>query len=433
VARETLKRALRDGTVVMMGGTLVAGIATYGWQAAGTRVLGEVDFAPVATVWTIQFLVVTILLAPLEQFAIRTVAAGEAGRSHLGHAVQTLAWFAALSTAVVMILSFVLRDSFFDGEAAYALVCGAIVLGFGQLAVLRGILAGQRDFAAYGEMTALDSIVRLAIGLPLLLAGSSALAFAWTIPASTLVALLWLAHRPSRRHARPDEPPSEVSAPHFIATMVGGNSAAQIVLAGGPLVLALLGATEAAITTLFVTQTAFRAAFMVATPGWSRVLPALTRIATDREFERLSRLGGLVAAGTLAFAVLGGLAASVAAPPLIEAFFGGGVRPSGFVAGMVGAGTVIAMGNLGLSQILIAAVRTHRITGVWWGALVISLGWVVAGPGSELNRVTAAFVLGEAVALLGLTLAARLYLAESIRAYTRAAVRRGPAPRRSYQ
>ena len=37
-----------DGTATMMVGTLIAGTATYAWQAAGTRTLGKVAFAPPA-------------------------------------------------------------------------------------------------------------------------------------------------------------------------------------------------------------------------------------------------------------------------------------------------------------------------------------------------------------------------------------------------
>src|SRR5438067_6783659 len=62
-ARQLMRaqRLRADGTATMMVGTLIAGTATYAWQAAGTRTLGKVAFAPVANTWTLYFLIVTLL------------------------------------------------------------------------------------------------------------------------------------------------------------------------------------------------------------------------------------------------------------------------------------------------------------------------------------------------------------------------------------
>ena len=144
----TLRRVTTDGTVAMIAGTILAGFAYYAWQAAGTRILGEVRFAPVATTWTLMFLIVTILLAPVEQFATRNVAAGWEGRAHLARSLRMLARLAAGATILVTLAAFLLRDSLFRGDGSYALIGGAMVLGFGQLALCRGVLAGERKFAA---------------------------------------------------------------------------------------------------------------------------------------------------------------------------------------------------------------------------------------------------------------------------------------------
>jgi hypothetical protein len=39
-------RVRADGTVAMLVGTLLAGVAAYAWQASGTRTLGSVRFVP---------------------------------------------------------------------------------------------------------------------------------------------------------------------------------------------------------------------------------------------------------------------------------------------------------------------------------------------------------------------------------------------------
>jgi O-antigen/teichoic acid export membrane protein len=406
----TLRRVRTDGTVAMIAGTIVAGFAYYAWQAAGTRILGEVRFAPVATTWTLMFLIVTILLAPVEQFATRNVAAGWEGRAHLARSLRSLARFAAGATFLVTLVAFLLRDSLFGGDGAYALIGGAMVLGFGQLALCRGVLAGERRLASYGWLTALDSLVRVAVALPLLIATDSVLLFAWTIPLSTLVALWWVREVPGRDEAAAEHAPGPAVGP-FIATTVGGLSAAQLILAGGPLFVSLLGGSEATVSGLFVTQTAFRAAFLVATPGWARVLPVLTGIHVRAEHQRLTRIAEAILLGTVFSAAIAGLIVSVIGPPVIAAFFGEGVRPSGFLAATMAAGTVIAIGNLGLNQVLVARVKTARITVGWWIGLAAMAVWIAFAPGSVLNRVAVGFVVGETVALVMLTVASSSRLA----------------------
>ncbi|MFL5836798.1 MAG: lipopolysaccharide biosynthesis protein [Solirubrobacteraceae bacterium] len=407
-----LRRASGDGTVVMMAGTIVGGLTAYAWQAMGTRTLGEVTFAPVANAWTIMFLVVTILLAPVEQYATRTVAEGWAGRAHLRRSFRSLARMGAGATVLVSAVAFLLRDSLFDGVWGYALICGAIVLGFGQLALCRGILAGERKFAGYGWITGLDGIVRVVVALPLLLAFDDALLFAATIPVSTVVALFWVREWPTREEGEAAGPEG-IPVGRFIATTVGGTSAAQVIVAGGPLILALMGGSKAAVSSLFITQTAFRGAFLVATPGWARVLPVLTGIHLRDEHWRLTRIAELILAGSAAVAAATGFAAAIVGPPLIGLLFGEGVRPSALVAGLLAAGTVLAIGNLGLNQVLIARVQTHRITAAWWVALGAMLFWLVAGPGTAADRVAPGFVIGEAVALILLTVASSSRLAPS--------------------
>ncbi len=401
-----------DGTVTMMAGTLIAGIATYAWQAGGTRTLGNTAFAPVANTWTLYFLIVTILLVPMEQFATRTVAAGWNGSTHLARALRTILGVLLAAALLVALAGYLLRSSLFDGSGGYALVSCAIVLSLGQLAICRGILVGRRNFAAYGWLTGLDSTIRLLVGIPVVLLTHSPLAFVWTIPLCSLVALAWIREWPrgARAYATtgselPANGGHELPIGSFLATTVGGTSAAQLLLAGGPLLLALLGGSESAVTVLFVTQTAFRAAFLMATPAGARSLPPLTRIALRRDYQRLGQIAIWLLGGSIAAAAVAGSAALIVTPPLIAALFGSGVRPSGTVAATMASGTVLAIGNLGLNQILVAAGRTHRITMAWWIAVSAATAWVLLGPGDPLQRVSTGFVLGELVALLALAFA----------------------------
>jgi O-antigen/teichoic acid export membrane protein len=388
----------------MMVGTLVAGVAAYAWQAAGTRKLGSVAFAPVATTWTIAFLITTILLAPIEQFATRTVASSGDGRAQLAKAMRILSRLIGVVALSIGAITLVLRHSLFQGSAGYALICLATVLGFAQLLFVRGILAGERNFAGYGWLSAADALLRLGVGLPLVLLGGSSFAFAWTIPACTIVALYWSRHWPTRQESHNDVARG-VPVMSFVATTVVGNAAAQLILAGGPLLLALLNAPDRAVTVLFVTQTAMRGAFLIATPAWARMLPMLTAVALRREHWRLSRLAELLLAGSVLLAAICGAAAAAVGPPVVAALFGQSSRPDTLLSALLASGTVLAIGNLGLNQLLVAAVRTNRIMVGWWIAMIADLAWIGLGPGVALHRVAIGFVIGELVAMVALTVA----------------------------
>src|SRR4051812_42692886 len=116
----------RDGTTTMLIGTVIGGGAAYVWQAVGTRTLDEHAFSPVAQAWTVMFLVVTIALAPVEQFATRTVAAGPGGAAQLAAELPRIRRLGALATALLVLACLALRDVLFDGSWAFAAICGAM-------------------------------------------------------------------------------------------------------------------------------------------------------------------------------------------------------------------------------------------------------------------------------------------------------------------
>jgi O-antigen/teichoic acid export membrane protein len=403
----------------MLIGTLLSGLAAYIWQAVGTRTLGNAGFAPVATMWTLSYLVITVLLAPVEQYATRTISSGPGGRARLARDEPTLIKFGLVATAVLVVGSFLVRGKFFHGEATYAIVAGLLVVCFGLLAFVRGVFAGERQFGLYGWLSGLDGVSRLMLGLVILLAGGSPLLFSWSIPLCALVSVLWVKHIPRRGRDVAADDGAHVSVRMFMVTMVGGTAAAQFLLAGGPLLLGLLGAPDRSVTILFVAQTAGRAALLVALPLWARALPTLTGIALAQGHAALSRLAEWILAVSVVIAAIGAVFAAVVGPSVLAALFGHGSRPSPLVAGAVGAGTVLAVGNLGLNQLLVATVRTSRITISWWAALVLAVAWVAFAPGTALDRVAIGFVIGETLAMIALTIASSARAQAPLRRVTR--------------
>ena len=64
------------GTTFMVAGGLIGAVGAYIFQAYGGRQLGTEAFAPVAQLWTVFFIIATVLLVPVEQYITREVAGG---------------------------------------------------------------------------------------------------------------------------------------------------------------------------------------------------------------------------------------------------------------------------------------------------------------------------------------------------------------------
>ena len=157
----------RSGTTHMVVGTFVAAVAAYLFQLIAGRVLGPEDLQPIVVLWTIQFLVFTIVFLPMEQLTIRRLSASVASaapwRLHL-----TLI---ALSTAGAVAYGVATLDRQFDGQPWYLGVLALLIVAYGGFAVGRGFLAGRRRYREYGLAVLAESVLRLIVAIGLLAAG----------------------------------------------------------------------------------------------------------------------------------------------------------------------------------------------------------------------------------------------------------------------
>ena len=55
----------------MVSGGLIGAIGAYLFQVYGGRALGPEAFAPISVLWTLFFILATVLLVPVEQYVTR--------------------------------------------------------------------------------------------------------------------------------------------------------------------------------------------------------------------------------------------------------------------------------------------------------------------------------------------------------------------------
>jgi O-antigen/teichoic acid export membrane protein len=377
----------------MVVATFVAALGALAFQLLG-RVLGATDFAPVTALWTIQFLVFTIVLLPIEQYVVRLRSLdSEPDRSVVAGLIAAVA---VTATAIAWLG----RDTFFDGSAIYALMTALLVVGYGGYAVGRGRLAGARRFRDYGKATIAESLVRLAFGLIVLAIVTSAAGLSWSLVVAPLVIIPWWTRR-----ARGAETRGRGDAGEFLAGFITGNAASQTILAAGPLVVPLIGGTAAAQSMIFETFLLFRAPLTLSYNLVSRVLPPFTRMAEQGERAALRRWSLLLAAGALVVGAVAAAAGAVAGPPLVSALLGDEFRPTTAIASLAAFGVVLATAALFLQQILAALAATRRLAAAWIVGLIAAAAVIVVGPADPALRTAAGFAVGEAVALVALAFA----------------------------
>jgi O-antigen/teichoic acid export membrane protein len=411
-ARARLLRGLtRRGTQWLVVGSVLGGLGAYLFQIVGTRALGEEAYAPIGTLWTIQFLTWSIFLQPIESFVTREVVTGRAAPSlSRTVAVRTWAWV-ALVAGTVAGTSWLAGERLFYGVEGLAVVAGLIAVSFGAFAFVRGGLAGHERFRAYGFVSAAESLLRFALAVVVVVIVPTTRALAWTMPfGAAIAASFWFVVR-----GDPGGPP--VGAPEglgpsragrFLVLTSAANAAGQLLLAGGPLALVALAAAPSELSVFFVTITAARVPVVLALGGLlSRLLPTFGRILAARGRDAVSSLAARIAVGTVAVAAVGAALGFAAGSQLIGLFFGSGFEPPPWLAAIAAGGVLIATGGMVLNQLLVAAGLEHRLPIPWIGGLLAGSLVLMIVDGTPTQRVAAGFISGEIVALVALLVAAR--------------------------
>ena len=354
-----------DGTAWLLIGSLVAGLLAYVFSVAGGRVLGSAAFAPIANLWTLQYVIMAILLFAIEQYEVRAVAAA-GGDVRALHGAWPIMWAIVIAVALGATgLLFVFADRLLLGQADLALVGGAWVITAGAFGMVRGIYGGRAEYRLSGIATAADWIARICFALLVLVVAALASTrnLAWTLPAGAVPFLAWWWLRGRKARAPHTTAAPERSRPgSYLAGLSFANGTLQLLLGIGPLVVVALGESPSAVSAFFVTAALARAPFLIGIGFVPRVLTPLTRMAEAGDYAHVRGLAWLVVAGTVALAAIAGIAAFFLGPPIVSLLYGGAqftvsdVTTAGAVAAVIVA-LAMLVGQL-VAAICLAVVVT---------------------------------------------------------------------------
>lgn len=384
-----------DGTWMIALGAIGASIGAYGFQVIGGRSLGADGFAPVAALWTTGFLVHTIVMLPVEQMITRTVTLSGGGTlsPHSRRQISvTLFLGGAVGTAIVTLV----LSRFFNSELAFIAVMALLMTSRAAMTVARGVMAGRGRFWAYGTSMLLEGIALMGLGVIFLATDAGAAWFASAIAAAPLSLFFVRPYRINPETAA--APQAQTETKGLLELLVVAAALSQLILAGGPLVVGLVGGSAAEVSIYFITFTLLRGPITASYGLSTRFLAAMTTAINDGNGHTLHQWAvRLTAVGSVAVATAG-VGAYFILPKLIQILYGSEFRPSPAVAALGGAGAVAALAILFVSQILIARGRTRGLAIGWLIAATVA-SVVLAVSGSDpLLRVATAFGAGELTA-----------------------------------
>lgn len=392
-----------DGTWMIALGAIVASLGAYAFQVVGGRSLGSDGFAPVAAVWTIGFLIYTIVMLPVEQMTTRTVTlrAGEALDANTRR--QILITLASGGTLGVIVAAFGVNQ-FFAGAGSFIAAIALLMFSRALMTVGRGVMAGRRRFFAYGTTMMLEAFALVGLGVLFAMLDVGSVWFAVALGAAPLTLLLV---RPYLIHTHPDRVPVDVpQTTGLLQLLVVAAALSQLILAGGPLLVGLIGGTASEVSIYFMTFTLLRGPITASYPLATRFLAAMTTALSEGQPEVLHKWAGRLAGLGGAAALLAGVVAYAVLPGIIQLLYGSEFRPSALVGGLGGAGAVAALAVLFVTQLVIARGRTRDLAIGWVIAALAAAAVLLISGADPLTRVSYAFTTGELTAFAVISLTA---------------------------
>ena len=387
------------GARVLSIGLALTGIVTLAYFVLAGNALEDRQYSAISLLWSITFIVATVIYRPIEQLLARTVAQGHAfGR--VPASIQ--AGFALAFVVIALLLRGPLVGLFGDSQALYWILVVA-VLAYAVSYFARGYLAGSGRFELYGGLVFVEATSRVLFPLAVVIGiadGQTAVALG--IAAAPLLSLVVV---PLALRRRADRSRAVLRG---ALTMRGGTGFAAGVLvimaAEQTLINAAVLTTQAVaplmVGAVFTALLIVRAPLQLFQAVQGSLLPHLST-AQPAEFARALRITVVAIAGFAGAVALGLLAVG----PLVMEIFDVAYEYERFGLAAIGLGMGFHLAAGTLNQAALARDRAGRAAVAWLLCAAGFVAWlltpVVADPvlRVELGYLLAAALLSAMLAM----------------------------------
>ena len=194
------------GAKILSVGIASTGLVTFAYFSVASHALNDPEaYARISLLWSVLFVIVSVIYRPIEQLLSRTIADRRARGFEANHPLRTpmliQGAFALTFLAIALIFRDPIQNELFDGFAALYWVLVIAVLAYAASYFARGWLAGHQWFALYGGLVFIEATARLLFAVAVLVGiaeGQSVVAMG--MAAAPFVSLVVV---PSRSRAGP--------------------------------------------------------------------------------------------------------------------------------------------------------------------------------------------------------------------------------------
>jgi O-antigen/teichoic acid export membrane protein len=402
-------RSYGSGARILSIGIASTGILTFAYFSIASHVLGEVSAKRLDLLWSIMFVIISVIYRPIEQLLSRTIADRRA-RGHEHHSVRVpiaiQAGFALVFLVLALALHEVLIDDVFDHYASlyWVLVVGTLAYAASYFA--RGWLAGHEYFGLFGGLVLIESLSRLCFALAVALGiadGQTAVVLG--IAAAPFVSLMVVPLAFARRSGETRAPQMEELEELDAALAGPGTEGVEEAVAADELSLrrgsgfafAVSGVMlseqtllNAAVLTVDITSTNLalagivfnvlliaRAPLQLFQAIQTSLLPHLTGLEATEGHEAFAKAIRVTVLAIAAFALATALGLLAIGPPVMKALFGQSFEYGRVGLALIGLGMGMHLTSGALNQAALARNQARTAATCWIVAAVLFVAWML--------------------------------------------------------
>lgn len=395
-------RGLAVDTALLGASTIATGLMAYVFVVVLTRSVGAEAAAPVVVLWTYWTAATSALTFPVQHWIART-ARLDGHERRLAAATRRFWSFVLLISTLAGVGTWLLGDRLFDGEGAFYPTCvGVITLESALMGTTRGTLMSRQRYGATAMSFVGETALRVVAALLCASADLDARWYAFSLLLGVAVVVAW---PDSLRFSSAGHDVEATPAPlQELADFAGSHLVSQVVLAGPPIALALLGGSKVEITSLFAAFTVLRLPHLMARRLVTTLTVELTRWYAAGQSGPLFAAWVWTVVGSIVAAAAGAIAAWLAGPWVVRLLYGPEIQIDGASMAAATAGAVLGLGNLVLNLFFLVRGRDRMALLTWLSAFAAGVLCLAVTPGEAVRRVIVGFLVVEAgvfVALAG--------------------------------
>ncbi len=424
-------RSYGSGARILSIGIAATGLLTFAFFSISSHVLSEEAASRVALLWSVMFVIISVIYRPIEQLLSRTIAERRAhghGEHPLRIPIAIQSGFALLFLLAALALHEVLVDQVFEGYEAlyYVLVVGTLAYAASYFA--RGWLAGHEYFVLFGLLVLMEALARICFALAVVLGITSGqTAVALGIAAAPLISLVVVPaafarrgeerrdsgfqHAPAHPHdadladapitvdeadaalAGPGTEGVQEAAAHeelslrrgtgFAGWVSGIMLSEQTILNAAVLTVAATSPNKALAGIVFDVLLIARAPLQLFQSIQTSLLPHLTGLEATAGHDAFARAIRVTVLAIAAFAGAVALGLLAIGPFAMTHLFGQQFSYGRFGLALVGVGMGLHLASGALNQAALARDRARTAACCWGVAAVLFLIWMLTPAVSE--------------------------------------------------